>query len=838
MRFQEASIKTPDDLLETLGVSAQGLEDSEAEKRIILGKNVLHKREIRWWHIIIRQFRSSFVYLLFIATIISLFLREFIDAALIFIFLLINALLGFMQEYKAENALAILKTFVTRQARVRRGGEEKKINFESVVPGDIVLLRAGDMVPADGYFLRADGVSVDESILTGESQPAEKYSGPLKEKPKNFYEAKNIGFSQTILTSGKAELLVFATGENTEIGKILKSVEETKSISAFEIGISRFSSFVLRFVFLAIPLVFIANALIRRGDFHPAEFLIFSIAMTVSIVPEALPFVITLSLAKGALRLAKKHVVPRRLSAIEDFGSIDVFCTDKTGTITENKLEVAQIYGNPDDVIFFGLAGSTQFSPHKVHHDNVFDNALYKKASNDILEKLSRSRRVENIPFDPFRRKESVVLDMNGKAMLIVRGAPEAILPGTLIKDKAATENWYQDEGKKGRRVIAISKRLIEAKIHNAAEEEGGGELIGMVSFDDPLKPSAKHVLQEAERLGIRVKILTGDSKEVAGWVGYEIGLIRDPKEVLTGDEFDLMTTEEKQKAVEKYDVFVRTTPLQKYKIIEVLQKNHFVGFLGEGFNDAPALKLSHVALAVKDASDIAQDASDVILLNRSLEVIIDGIREGRKTFANTIKYIKLTLTSNYGNFFALAFASLIINYLPMLPVQILLLNLLSDLPAINLATDAVDPEELKKPRSYNVKEIAIVALVLGIVSTIFDFTMFGVFVRQGEKILQTMWFIGSMLTELVLLFSLRSIGPFYKVYPPSRSLFLISVLIAGVTLLLPFTSIGSNFFGFIRPELKFILIVALIVIVYFVVTEIVKTRLYRFLDTRHNRKV
>jgi Mg2+-importing ATPase len=835
MQFQEASIKTQDELFKIFRSSPLGIEDSEAEKRLLLGANVLPQKEIFWWNILMRQFKSPFVYLLFIATAISIFMGEFIEAGLIFIFVLINSLLGFIQEYKTENALKILKTLITRKTKVRRNGKEEIINAEYVVPGDIVLLEAGDMIPGDGYFLYAESVTVDESILTGESQPVEKFSGPLKETPKNFYEAKNIGFSQTILTSGKAEILIFATGQDTEIGKILKTMEETRSLSAFEIGISRFSSFVLRFVAFVVPIVFIANFLIEKESFNPAKFLIFSIAAAVSIVPEALPLVITLSLTKGALKLVKKHVLPRRLSAIEDFGSIDVLCTDKTGTITENKLEVSNIYGNPDEVIFWALSGSIKFSLQKEHQNNPFDEAILKRATEETLKNISKLNRSENIPFDPIRRKESVTLKMDGKTILIVRGAPEGILPWTFIENKTEAENWYKEEGKKGRRVIAISKKIINSKTKNTIEDEKGGELVGMISFEDPLKPSTKKALRKAEKLGVHVKILTGDSKEVAGWVGYEIGLIENPNEVLTGDEFENMTEEEKQKAVEKYDIFARTTPFQKYKIIETLQKNHFVGFLGEGFNDAPALKLSHVAIAVKGASDIAQDASDVILLNRSLEVIIDGIQEGRKTFANTIKYIKATLASNYGNFFALAFASLMIDYLPMLPVQILLLNLLTDFPMLNIITDTVDPKELKKPRLYDVREFAAVALVLGLVSTIFDFTMFGVFVGQGEKILQTMWFIGSILTELVFLFSIRTALPFYKAPPPSFSIFLISAIVAGTTLLLPFTGIGQSFFGFVKPLPSWILTILIIVCFYFVATEIAKILIYKFLAAQNN---
>jgi Mg2+-importing ATPase len=360
------------------------------------------------------------------------------------------------------------------------------------------------------------------------------------------------------------------------------------------------------------------------------------------------------------------------------------------------------------------------------------------------------------------RKRATMLVRVGGRSLVVSRGAPERLYAGA--SDETAALVWAASEGQKGRRVLAVAYKEVPPAGQRTVgpEDERGLTPVGIISFADPLKPTTRAAVQQAERLGVRVKILTGDSKEVAGWAGVEAGIANDPAAVLLGDEFERMTNEERASAVERYDVFARTTPTQKFEIVKTLEEQHLVGFLGEGFNDAPALRMAHVGLAVHGASDIAQDASDVVLLNVSLEVIVDGIREGRKIFANTMKYIRATLTSNVGNFYALAFAALFIPYLPMLPIQILLLNLLSDFPMISIAADSVDEAELARPRGYDVGELTAVAIVLGGISTLFDFAFFGYFVRFDDpRVLQTMWFIGSVLTELVLLFSIRTALPF-----------------------------------------------------------------------------
>lgn len=834
IQFNDIALNTKEEALSFLSASDKGLPLSVASSRLLdVGKNELTGKETTWQQILLRQFKSAFIYLLLVAAIISFFLGDSkLDAILILLFLVINATLGFFQEYRAENSLKLLKSFVDRKTRVRRDGKEFSVSVSEIVPGDIVVLDAGDMIPADGYFLRAESVTVDESPMTGETEPAVKVAGPLQEMPADFYAATNIGFSRTTLLSGDAELLIFATGKQTQVGAIAKSMQEAESPSAFEEGISKFSRFILKLVLTTIPIIFVLNFIIHKDTIDIPEFLLFSIALTVSVIPEALPLVTTLSLSRGALELAKRHVVPRRLSAIEDLGSINILATDKTGTITENKLTVSSVWGEESAVLEYALMGPLSDMHANETQNSVFDKALLLYSSAGAQQSLKGIVRVDALPFDPIRRRSTILVDHDKKAFLVMRGAPEVVFSATKKKMPAPAIAWVKEQGRNGSRTLAVAYKEVPYGVHKTIEEkdESGFTMVGMIAFADPLKPSTKRAVEHAKKLGVTVKIITGDSREVAGWVGYQAGIIASQDDVITGEELEKLSPEEKLFAVEKYNVFARTMPLQKYEIIQLLQKKNLVGFLGEGFNDAPALKLAHVGLAVENASDIAQDASDVVLLNPSLEVIIDGIKEGRKIFANSMKYLRATLTSNFGNFFALAFSSLFIPYLPMLPIQILLLNLLSDFPMISIATDNVDDDELRSPKGYQVTELTTIAIVLGVVSTFFDFSFFGYFVQfEDHKVLQTMWFIGSILTELVLLFSIRTALPFWRAKRPAKVVMWFTGVASVVTLLLTYLPLGRELFGFVYPEMKYLSVALGLVVLYFISTEAVKLLFYRF---------
>ncbi len=806
-----------------------GLSNAEVKKlREQYGPNRITSKEVRWYHLVFNQFKSPFIYLLAAAAGASFILGEKIDGVFIALYICTNAILGFWQEYHSARALQDLKKYITEKTHVIREGEEEFIDVVDLVMGDIVSLRAGDKIPADIIFLESRGVLVDESILTGESAPAAK-SADAAGKDKS-----NLGFWGTLLVSGNATAKVVAVGDKTEVGNIAKVTLETAADSAFQVEMKSFSSFILRLVIISIVAVFIFQFLVHGASFRFFEFVIFAIALAVGVIPEALPLVITMALSRGALELAKKHVVPKRLSAIEDLGNIDILCTDKTGTITENHLKVDGIVETTkDEVLRYALLASS-FADKK--EADAFDIALCEYAPERLCATSKKVKKLSEMPFDPVRRRNSVLVEEAAAGKLVVRGAPEELINlcsefGELSK-REILDNIKQF-GLEGKRVLAIAVKDIHGTVAelqkiDLAKEEKDLRFVGLVAFVDPLKSSTTRAIKEAKDLGVQIKIISGDSKEVTGSVAYKIGLVDSPLKVITGSELEALG-EGAHKAVLEYHVFARVSPMQKFNIINLLKNKHFVGYLGEGFNDLPALKTAHVALVVSNASDIAKDTADIILLRKSLEVIIDGIKEGRRIFVNSFKYIKTTLAGNFGNFYAMVFASLIVPYLPMLPLQILLLNFLTDFPMIAIATDNVDVEELQKPKGFRLKEIVLICTILGLVSTVFDFAFFGYFYHFGEQNLQTMWFVGSVLTEFLLIFSIRRQGFFLRGAPPSALLIGLTLLLVPFSLVLPYIQVAREIFGFVAQPLSSILVGIALVLTYLAATESVKLFYYRF---------
>ncbi len=832
MYFQKYTVLSSANILVDLKTSENGLSKNEATDRLkFYGENKVVGKESHWWNIFFKQFKSPFIYLLFFAAGLAFYLGEKIDAIMILIFITINTILGFGQEYHSEKSLQLLKKFVIARARIKRDGKDELVNAKELVPGDIVVIETGDVVPADLRIIEIENLVVDESVLTGESAPVNKKSGQLKKEASEIHLAENLAFSGTLVVSGKATGIVIGTGKKSVIGEVAKMTIETIRESAFEKGIAKFSSFILKMIVVILVLLFATNILIKGDGTNIPELILFSIALAVSVIPEALPLVTTLSLSRGALRLARDNVVVKRLSAVEDLGSIEVLCTDKTGTITENKMKIAGVKSQDrEQCLFYGALAASFLGEKKSEPNNAFDLAIWNELSEKDKKKVKVEVRIKEIPFDPCRRRNDVLIKRDNACELIVRGALEDVLPlctSMDVQEKNDYKKWAQAAGKNGQRILAVAIKIVKEN-SDIKKEEKGLKLIGALAFVDPIKSTTKAAISRAEELGVKVKILTGDAKEVAGAVAYQVGLAKNMEDIITGEELEEMSDEFRLEAVEKYNVFARVSPQQKYLIIQLLQKKYEVGFLGEGINDAPALKLANVAMVVEGASDIAREAADIVLLNSSLSVIVDGIKNGREIFANTIKYLKITLISNFGNFYAIAVASLIITFLPMLPVQILLLNLLSDFPMIAIAMDTVDTAELRRPRSYNVREVVLMAIFLGIVSTIFDFIFFALFYRQGSQILQTNWFVGSVLTELALIYSVRTHFFFLRTKAPSIILALLSSLAVIVAIAVPFTGIGLSWFRFVEPTLRDVYIILSVVVAYFVVTELVKLLYYK----------
>ena len=824
MEFSSYTSQGVKEVLARLKTRASGLSDKEAEERLkIYGLNEVKAKEAGLLGIFLRQLKSPFFYLLFIAAVVAFLIGEKIDGFLILVFILINTSLGFFQEAKAERTMSLLKRYVPLSTKVLREGKERTIEKRFLAPGDIVLLGAGDVPPADLRILKAQNFLVDESVLTGESQPVPKTSRSLSKEAKEIFEAKNVVFASTSVVSGQAKGVVVGTGKTTVFGQIAKLVSGISRESVYEKNLLAFCQLVLRIVVITIIAVLLSN-LIIKGKANFSEFLIFSIALVVSIIPEALPLVTTFALSQGALRLAKEKVVVKRLSAIEDLGDIEVLCADKTGTLTENKLSLEETFSfDKEKCLLYGLLSSSS-SP--------FDLALRSCAPPKIRQSLKKFRLILEIPFDPFRLRTSVLVeDYKGNRVLITKGAPEKILKLSANfggkKNLEEIRKEIEKRGKEGKRVLALAYKRVN-KSSYSTKDENDLIFLGYFSFVDPLKKTAKETVKLAKKLGLKIKVLTGDSKEVAGQIGKEIDLIKDPQEVILGERLDSLSEEDFEKACFQFSVFARVSPTTKFKIIQALQIKYEVGFLGEGINDAPALKIANVALAVPKATDVCREASDIILLKKDLRVVVNGIKEGRGIFSNINKYIKCTLSSNFGNFYSIAAISLFIPFLPMLPVQILLVNLLSDFPLVAVATDKVDVEELKKPKLYQLNQVIFLVMSLALVSTIYDLLFFGIFHKVQPSLLQTLWFIESILTEIALIFSIRTRHLFFRTKVPSLPLIVLSFLAVVVTVWLPFAGFGKDFFHFVTPPLSALLITLSLIFSYFIVSEIVKLIYFR----------
>ncbi|MBN1162146.1 cation-transporting P-type ATPase [Patescibacteria group bacterium] len=798
------------------------------------GKNLLINNQITWWHILLRQFKSAFIYILIAASIVTFALGEHIDSIFILFFIVINVLLGFYQEYKSEQTTKFLKKYTNKRATVIRDGEEKTVDATELVPGDVVIVETGDIIPADIRIIQSTSLMLDESTLTGESVQVRKDEKELTQKVSETFPATNTVFSGTTVTEGRGIGIVVGTGANTQFGKISKLTTQVEESSSFEKQIDKFGKFILFLTLITLALVIIVH-IVFKDTLSIVELTIYSIALAVGVIPEAMPLVTTFSLSLGAQNLAKKKVIVKRLSAIEDLGGIQVLCTDKTGTITENKLSVANIYSNDNDhTLIKGLIAASSLDK-KGTPNNSFDLAIMNKLGNKAESIINNAKRINEIPFNPNRRRNSVMVEYENNTQLIVRGAVESVMPHVKKLNSGENEKlmqWILNEGREGRRIIAIAYRDFNKEEYEIADEESSLTFVGLISFEDPIKESTEIAIKKAKELGITTKIITGDSPEVALAVGSEIGITGNQNDVITGDDFHSLPRNKQKEIIKKVNVFARVSPEQKHELIKLLQEDYEVGFLGEGINDGPALKAAGVSIVVDNASDVSREVADIILLKHDLKVIIDGIEQGRKTFVNVANYIKATLASNFGNFYAMAFVTLFIDYLPMLPMQILLVNLLSDFPMISIATDNVDKKNILDPKNYAIKELILLATILGLVSTAFDFTMFGIFRNYGESSLQTYWFIGSILTELVLIYSIRTKGWFFKIKNlPSKTILILTIIAGFITVYIPFTNLGIEVFKFITPSMDKLLIIFAVVIGYLVSTEFVKKIYYKYLN-------
>jgi len=838
MSFERYSFQEIEKILQELKTDKEkGLSLKEAKRREkVFGLNEIKTKKITPFFIFLKQFRSSFVYLLILASVFALFIGEKKESFFILFFVLINVFLGFYQEFKAQRSLEALKRYLVKKVKVKREGREFLIEDKFLVPGDLVILEQGNIVPADIRLIKTENFFVEEEILTGESAPVFKNEKTLSFLPSDIFQAQNIVFSGTSVISGRAEGVVFDTGKNTFIGKMIDVLTPEKR-SIFEQRILDFSKKVLKITAFSICFFFLLFLIFKR-NFNFFEILIFCITLIVAIIPEPLPTVCSFALSMASLKLAKKKVVVRRISSLEDFGNIEVLCSDKTGTLTQNTLVLDKVFSQEKERSFlYALLLGTKEKEHSF--SDPFDLAIFKKTPDFLIKEISSFKKIKEIPFDSERMRASGLFERNDERLLIVKGAPEIILERCQNLEeskKKEIKDFFENEGLEGKRVLAVAFKKWKESDYSS-QDENDLNFLGLFSFLDPLKPKVDRVVSLSKKFGLEIKILTGDAPFVAKAVGERIGLTKKEEKVWTGQELEKLSPEEFERVCQDFKIFARLNPLMKLKILDSLQKKFKVGFLGEGINDLPCLKKADVSLVVNSAPDISRESSDIILLEKDLGVIIRGIKEGRKIFANVNKYLKCTLSSNFGNFYSTAIFSLFLPFFPVLPLQILLVNILTDFPLMAIAFDRVSLKELKKPEAYQLNRFVFLIFFLALISSFFDFLFFFFFSKKESYIFQPLWVLMSILTEIFLIFSIRTEGAFFKAQRPFSVLIFLSIIVIFFSFLFPYTKVAQRVFSLYPPPLAYSLSVFLLAFCYFLVSDFLKTFYFK-LKNRKKRGI
>jgi len=829
--------KSPEDVFRELNASKNGLSSAAAEARLRqYGLNDIPQRKERSaWILLASQVKDLLVAALIVASIVSFVTGGEMEAITISAIVGVNIVVGFAQEHKSEKALQKLATLIRYNVNVLRDATVVEVDTRSIVPGDVILLETGDRIPADLRLLEVDELEIDESVVTGESYPVHKSSHPLPAENLEPQRMENMAFVGTLVVNGKGKGIVVSTGMKSPLGRVATYLKLVEPETNYQKGIRGFSKFLIKGILIGITFIFLMNAVTGKAFMDSA---LFSLALAVGIIPESLPIIITIGLSRGALLMSRSGVIVKKLNVIEDLGNMDVFCADKTGTITQNRMglqDYVDVDGKKNEELIKlaqscvsvkevagALEGTVTGSPMDVAIVEYARKRGWSKPDCDL---------VELIPFNYVRRRMSVIIRAGGKYLLICKGAPESLLPlcatmkldNTLSKlDEQRVLRLFEERSRQGYRVLGLGVKEVDKRDDYAASDEQNLTFLGLLCFMDPLKPTAKQSIQALKALGVEIKILTGDNPIVTTARAEEVGLT---VELLTGSEVDAMDDPALQKAIETTNVFARLTPEQKARIVQALSRNgHVTGFLGDGVNDAPPLKCADVGISVDGAVDIAKEAADIILTESSLDILSKGIVEGRITFGNTTKYLLNTVSANLGNMVSLAAVSVIFDFLPMLPFQVLLTNLISDGPLLSISTDRVDEEELLAPKNWNVRLISRFTTFFGGISSIFDFVTMAFFymVASGNVALfRTGWFIESTLSEIVVTFPIRTKKRFYA-SRPSTILLATSILCGLLTVLLPLSPLSASL-GFHPPSMLELLAIVGILAAYFVAVELIK---------------
>ena len=849
-RVQDASILSAywsqpiDRLLASLHSAPSGLSVADARQRLLhLGPNALDtKRHMPAFMLFINQLRTPLVLILVFAAAVSAIVHEWVDASVILVIVLGSALLSFAQEYRAGTAVEKLRARVKVKATALRDGQPQSILTEDVVPGDVILLVAGSLIPTDGILLEAKDCFVNQAVLTGESFPVEKQPG-LAAADAPLAARTNCVFMGTSVRSGTARALVVHTGRATVFGQIARHLTLRPPETEFERGIRHFGALLTQIMLALVLVVFAINVFL---DKPPVDSLLFAIALAVGLSPELLPAIISITLAKGAQDMAAHGVIVRRLSAIENLGSMDVLCTDKTGTLTAGvvRLDAAlDVRGHCAETLERDAYLNAQF---QTGLSNPLDQAIIERAQERALD-ISSYRKVDEIPYDFTRKRLSIVVQNaasnNAETLLISKGALDHVLDVcSQVQDAAAIvpldtahrnsiQQRFSEWSARGFRVLGVATKKVKLQPHYCRADEHDLIFAGFLLFLDPPKPGVEQTLAGLAKLGVQLKIITGDNRQVALHLAEAVGL--HITGVLSGAELNSLRDEALWQLARRTNLFVDVDPNQKERIILALRKmGHVVGYMGDGINDAPALYAADVGISVDQAVDVAKEAADFVLLEHDLDVLRAGIQEGRTTFANTLKYIFTTTSANFGNMFSMAGASLFLPFLPLLAKQILLNNFLSDFPAMTIASDNVDQDLLETPHRWNMAFIRNFMIVFGLVSSVFDYLTFGallLIIRTTPEQFRTAWFVESLLTELVIALIVRTRRPFFR-SKPGRLLWLSTLIVAIVTLIIPYLPF-SALLGFTPLPIPIIVLLCSITALYVLTAEVAKKRFYTWMD-------
>lgn len=861
-----AAEKDVGEILQRLGTSANGLSDEEAAERLeVFGANeVAQERRHTWLQRSYHAAVNPLVILLTILAVVSFATGDFRAGTVMLLMVILGLSLRFIQETKADNAAAKLKAMISVTATVVRNGQAREIPLRELVPGDVVKLSSGDMIPGDIRLITAKDLFIIQATLTGESLPVEKTDAVDTRQNASAIERNNLCFLGTSVESGSATGLIIATGAQTYFGKVARSLAGRQPQTAFDRGVGRFTWLMIRFMAVMVPLVFVINGITKR-DWKEAFF--FALAVAVGLTPEMLPMIVSVCLSKGAIAMSRKKVIVKKLNSIQNFGAMDVLCTDKTGTLTIDHviLELhVDVFKNESDEV---LEDAYVISHFQTGLKNVLDRAVLKHQELHKELNVEKFSKVDELPFDFSRRMMSVAVELpDGERQLITKGAPESVftrctqfesegklfpMDPIFVGDLIQQVNELSEDGF---RVLAVATKKLDKRPAYSKADECELVLTGYLAFLDPPKETAGKAIDALRQHGVTVKVLTGDNDLVTRKVCSEVGIHAD--KIVLGRDVETFTDAQLSEAVESADVFARLSPAHKQRIVKALQaKGHVVGFMGDGINDAPALRAADVGISVDNAVDIAKESADMILLEKSLMVLEEGVLEGRKVFVNILKYIRMGASSNFGNMFSVIGASAWLPYVPMAPIQVLTNNLLYDFSQVPIPTDNVGPAQVAKPRPWNMGEIGKFIIFIGPISSIFDYTTYammwfifkcsdlhlappaylaGRFANAtspndtyAAALFHTGWFVESLMTQTLIVHVIRTnLIPFIQ-SRASWQLTMTTLLIMAIGAYLPVSPLGA-FLGFVPlPPLYWVMLVATL-LCYLGLTQIVKTWLLK----------